>query len=33
MLAALDLALLTIFVLCSTQLLRPGERKKDSLKG
>jgi hypothetical protein len=29
MLAALDLALLTIFVLCSSQLLRPG-KKSDS---
>jgi hypothetical protein len=29
MLAALDLALLTIFVLCSTELLRPS-KKSDS---
>ena len=31
--AALDLTLLTIFVLCSTQLLRPKSEKKDSFRG
>ncbi len=32
MLAALDLTLLTIFVLCSTQLLRPKGDRKGSLR-
>jgi hypothetical protein len=31
MLASLDLALLTIFVLCSVQLLRPGKQKDHTL--
>jgi hypothetical protein len=33
MLAALDLTLLAIFVLCSTELLRPKGDKKGSLRG
>jgi hypothetical protein len=31
MLASLDLALLTIFVLCSVQLLRPGKKNEPTL--
>jgi hypothetical protein len=31
MLASLDLALLTIFVLCSAQLLRPGKKNDQGL--
>jgi hypothetical protein len=31
MLASLDLALLTIFVLCSAQLLRPGKKSDHTL--
>jgi hypothetical protein len=33
MLVAVDLTLLTIFVLCSTELLRPKGEKKASLRG
>ncbi len=31
MLAALDLALLTIVVVCSTQLLRPGKKSSSDI--
>jgi hypothetical protein len=31
MLASLDLALVTIFVLCSVQLLRPGKKNDHTL--